>query len=81
MSAQPYAHTQRTASLRALCLALLCFAPLFFLSCGCAPHVRQPLALSLVAFSNNKRHTHTHTHALLSFVTGGGGPTTTTGSP
>ena len=80
MSAQPHAHTANSLSRRALLCVALLRPPVLSLSCVCAPHVRPPLALPRVAFSNNKRHTHTHTHALPFFLPWGD-PTTTTGSP
>ena len=48
MSAQPHAHRQKTASLGALCFALLCFAPLFSVSplrlCSACAAAARPLA-------------------------------------
>ena len=73
-----HTHTQNSLSRRALLCVALLRPPVLSLSCVCAPHVRPPLALPLVAFSKN--NTHTYSHACLAFFLPWG-PTTTTGSP
>eukprot|EP01046_Picozoa_sp_COSAG06_P007896 COSAG06_NODE_394_length_16313_cov_11.756568_5_plen_204_part_00 len=77
MSAQPHAHTQRTASLGAHCFAVLCFAPPPILSlasvlrtCG-----RRSPSRSLLSRTTTT-HTYTHTHALLVLALGSDDETT-----
>jgi hypothetical protein len=69
VSAQPHAHTHKTASLGALCFALLCFVPLLSLlrlSSARAAAAR-PLARCFLQQQQTHAYSHAYSHALLAF--------------